>query len=259
MSERPVGESVVGLPSRVVVVTGGARGIGEAIAVAFRSLGDRVVSVDLDRPVQPREGIEDLVADISDEISVADVFDGITTRFGQLDVLVNNAGVQRVRATTDLESEMWDLVVDTHLRGSFLCVREAIPLLRIARGSVVSVSSVAAMQGLPGRAPYSAAKAGLLGLTRALAVELAPDGIRVSAVAPGHTRTEMARRAFDDGVLTEADVLGRIPLARMADPSEIASAVTFLAGKAASYITGQYLVVDGGWSVQGMLGRPPGV
>jgi len=164
--------------------------------------------------------------------------------------------VQCVDATSRMKLETWDLVVSTHLTGSFLCCRAAVPTMELRGGAIVNVSSVAALQGLPGRAPYSAAKAGLLGLTRSLAVELAPSGIRVNAVAPGHTRTSMAERAFADGVLSEADIVQRVPMGRLAHPSEIADVIAFLAGPRSSYVTGQCLVVDGGWAVQGMIGRP---
>jgi NAD(P)-dependent dehydrogenase (short-subunit alcohol dehydrogenase family) len=164
--------------------------------------------------------------------------------------------MQRVDSTARMSLETWQLVVGTHLTGSFLCCRAAIPMLRRGRAAIVSVSSVAALQGLPGRAPYSAAKAGLLGLTRSLAVELAPSGVRVNAVAPGHTRTAMAERAIADGVLTESDIVQRVPMGRLAQPSEIADVVAFLAGPRSSYVTGQCIVVDGGWAVQGMIGRP---
>jgi NAD(P)-dependent dehydrogenase (short-subunit alcohol dehydrogenase family) len=244
----------------VVVVTGGAAGIGAATVEAFVACGARVASFDIERPAAARDRVLDVEVDVADEDSVTSAFERIGAQTGRIDVLVNNAGLQRVGATAAMASETWDLVVDTHLRGSFLCARAAIPLFDPQRGgAIVNVSSVAASQGLPGRAPYSAAKAGLLGLTRSLAIELAPAGVRVNAVAPGHTRTAMADRAMAAGVVDHDQLVQRIPLGRLAQPVEIARVVRFLAGPDASYITGECVVVDGGWSVQGLIGRPVGV
>jgi len=240
----------------VIVVTGGAQGIGAAIAQRFVEQGAQVFSFDLQTPAEPRPHVVDVIVDVADETSVAHGFDIVRVDHATIDALVNNAGVQRVDATSRMKLETWDLVVSTHLTGSFLCCRAAVLMMERRGGAIVNVSSVAALQGLPGRAPYSAAKAGLLGLTRSLAVELAPSGIRVNAVAPGHTRTSMAERAFADGVLSEADIVQRVPMGRLAHPSEIADVIAFLAGPRSSYVTGQCLVVDGGWAVQGMIGRP---
>lgn len=195
-----------------------------------------------------------------EEPSVVRAFEWIRSDadVGTVDVLVHNAGVQIVAATEHVTSAMWDQVVNVHLRAAFLCTRAVIPAL-MPSGSIVHVSSVAALQGLPGRAPDSAAKAGLLGLTRSMAVELAPRHVRVNAVAPGHTMTPMASRTSPAGILSEEEIVERIPLGRMAALEEIAAVVGFLASDAASYVTGQCVVVDGGWSVQGMLSSPDGV
>lgn len=243
---------------RVVVVTGGARGIGAAVAKAFVDADAEVVSLDVAPNVEPRPGIRDLVVDVTDEDDVGQAFSDIDTQEGSVDVLVNNAGIQIPGALETMTLDAWSSVVATHLRGMFLCSRAAIPRLRRRDrgGTIVSIASVAAMQGLPGRGPYSAAKAGILGLTRSMSVELADEGIRVNAVAPGFTMTPLVQQALDDGSLTEEWMIQRVPLGRIAQPSEIAKVVLFLAGSESSYITGQCITVDGGWSIQGILGHP---
>jgi NAD(P)-dependent dehydrogenase (short-subunit alcohol dehydrogenase family) len=239
--------------SRVVVVTGGARGIGDAIVGAFREVGDDVVSLDLAECEQPREGCRYVHCDITDLESVSAAFEPLES----VDVLVNNAGIQRVGLIGELAYEQWQAVLGTHLNGSFLCNSQAVPKMRAqGSGAIVHVASTAAFLGLPGRAPYSAAKAGLGALTRVMAVELAPVGIRVNAVAPGFTRTQLVQQAIDNGSLQEDWMVARVPMGRLARPEEIARIVRFLASDEASYVTGQVVVADGGWTVQGIGGAP---
>jgi NAD(P)-dependent dehydrogenase (short-subunit alcohol dehydrogenase family) len=243
--------------TRTVVVTGGARGIGEAICSAFSAEGSKVVSLDIAEPATPLPGVSYLHADVSDRSSVAAAMATVDEQFGRLDVLINNAGIQRVGVTDQLDPLAWETVVATHLRGTFNCSAAAIPLMRAGDGgAIVSIASAAAFVGLPGRGPYSAAKAGMLGLTRVMAVEYATAGIRVNAVAPGFTRTGLVQQALDDGSLREEWMLAQVPMRRLASPAEIAGVVAFLCGPGASYITGQCIVVDGGWTVQGISARP---
>jgi 3-oxoacyl-[acyl-carrier protein] reductase len=240
--------------SRLVVVTGGARGIGDAVVAAFREVDDKVVSLDLIECESPREGCRYVHCDVTDPESVRAAFDPLES----VNVLVNNAGIQRVGVVGELPFDDWQAVLATHLTGAFLCCSQAVPRMRTqGAGAVVQISSTAAFVGLPGRGPYSAAKAGLAALTRVLAVELAPLGIRVNAVAPGFTRTRLVQQALDDGSLQEEWMVARVPLGRLARPEEIAHVVRFLASDEASYVTGQVLVADGGWTVQG-IGAAPG-
>jgi 3-oxoacyl-[acyl-carrier protein] reductase len=239
--------------TRVVVVTGAARGIGDAIVGAFREAGDDVVSLDLVECEEPRDGCRYVRCDITDPDSVGAAFEPLD----RVDVLVNNAGIQRLGLIGELEYEHWQAVVGTHLNGSFICNSQAVPRMRAqGSGAIVHVASTAAFLGLPGRGPYSAAKAGLGALTRVMAVELAPLGIRVNAVAPGFTRTQLVQQAIDDGSLQEDWMLARVPMGRLARPEEIARVVRFLASDEASYITGQVVVADGGWTIQGIGDAP---
>jgi NAD(P)-dependent dehydrogenase (short-subunit alcohol dehydrogenase family) len=246
------------LDDQVAVVTGGARGIGEAICRSFLEQGARVVTLDLLDPLDPVPGIRYVRANIADQESVRDAFADIERQERRVDVLVNNAGIQRVGLIGELPYEQWSAVIGTNLTGSFLCDSAVVPIMRRqGKGAIIHVASVAAFNGLPGRAAYTAAKAGLLGLTRVMAVELAAAGIRVNAVAPGFTRTGLVDQAIQDGSLQEDWMLDRVPMGRLAEPGEIARVVRFLAGDEASYVTGQVIVVAGGWQVQA-IGAAPG-
>jgi NAD(P)-dependent dehydrogenase (short-subunit alcohol dehydrogenase family) len=238
---------------RTAVVTGAARGIGEAIATQLRDEGATVFSIDPLAPETPQDGITYLEGDVSDAASVAAAFAAVDKETGRLDVLVNNAGIQRVALAQKLAHADWQAVISTHLTGMFLCAAEAIRRMRPQRkGAIVSIASAAGIVGIPGRGPYSAAKAGMMSLTRVLALENGTANIRVNAVAPGFTRTKLIEQGIKDGSIRSEWQLERVPMNRLAEPSEIADAVLYLASDKASYITGQTLVVDGGWTVQGI-------
>ncbi len=193
------------LEGRVAVVTGAARGIGDAIAE--RLVGDGAIIFSLDKIAadEPRKGVVYLEADVTDPSSVAEAFKAIDAQAGQIDILVNNAGIQRVGLVGKISFADWSAVLATHLNGFFLCASEAVPRMaaRGKGGAIVSIASTAAFVGLPGRGAYCAAKAGILGLTRALALEVASAGIRVNAVAPGFTRTKLIDQGLADGSLEE--------------------------------------------------------
>lgn len=243
---------------KVALVTGGASGIGDAIVAELLADGIGVFSLDKAEPKAARDGATYLHADVSDPAAVAGVFERIDAAGGGIDIVVHNAGIQRTGLCGQLGFQDWSSVIGTHLNGFFICASEAIPRM-VAQGrggSIIGIASTAAFVGLPGRAPYTAAKAGIVGLARCLAVETAPHRIRVNAVAPGFTRTAIIEGAIANGSLRSDWMLERVPMKRLAEPREIAGVVKFLAGDAAAYVTGQTIVVDGGWTVQGINQSP---
>lgn len=246
------------LSGKVAVVTGAARGIGDAIAARLQTDGARIFSLDKIAPEEPRDGVIYIETDVTSPDSVAAAFAQVDAEAGRIDILVNNAGIQRVGLVGKISFADFSAVIATHLHGFFLCASEAVPRMvkQGSGGSIISIASTAAFVGLPGRGPYCAAKAGILGLTRALALEVASAKIRVNAVAPGFTRTKLVEQGLKDGSLQEDWMVARVPMHRLAEVEEIANGVRFLAGDESSYMTGQVLVLDGGWIVQGIPEAP---
>lgn len=242
---------------RVVVVTGGARGIGDAIIRAFVKEGARAVSIDMGEPEDAIPGVRYLSGDVSDRAAMEAVFADIGATEGRIDVMINNAGIQRVGLTETFDPEVWRRVVEIHLFGMFNCNALAIPFMkRQGKGSIISMSSTTAFVGTPGRGPYAASKGAIAAWTRSLAVEVAEAGIRVNAVAPGSTLTKLVQQGLDDGSINREAMLSEIPMRRFGKVDEIAGVFRFLASDEAAYITGQVIVVDGGWTIQGMRDRP---
>lgn len=240
---------------RVALVTGAGRGIGQAIALRLARDGVAVVvnyrgnaaaaAETVRRIVEAGGQATALAADVAAPGEAAKLVADTVAHFGRLDILVNNAGITRDNLAMRMSEEDWDAVLTTNLKGAFLCAKAALrPLLKArASGRIISISSIVGINGNAGQANYAAAKAGLIGLTKSLAKEVASRGITVNAVAPGFITTEMTAAL---GPEIQELVLKAIPLGQFGAPEDIAEAVAFLASPAARYITGQVLSVDGG-------------
>ena len=245
------------LLDRVAIVTGGSRGIGAAIALEFAAEGAVVVvnylsrKEDADTVVAEiqRQGRRAIAcqADVTDESAVRRLVRTAVQQFGRIDILIANAGVVRDQLIAAMTLEQWETVIQSHLRGAFLCIREVLPYMMSQKsGNIITLSSVAADHAGRGHGNYVAAKGGINALTRSLAVELAPKGIRVNSVSPGVILTDMTKRVRN---LANDEILVQIPLRRFGEPRDVAHAVCFLTSDDASYITGENLHVTGGFGL----------
>lgn len=238
---------------QVGLVTGGTRGIGKAIAESLAEKGVNVIVAG--RNLEAAEGVAASLAvqgvralgvriDVSNSGEVTKAFDEILEKFGRIDILINNAGITKDGLLMRMKEEAWDSVMDTNLKGVFLCTREAIKYMTRQRyGRIVNITSVAAFMGNPGQANYSAAKAGMMGFTKTVAREYAGRGITVNAVAPGFIETAMTD-VLPENIKEEMKRI--IPLGRFGTVDDIANAVAFLASPDSGYITGQVIHVNGG-------------
>ena len=244
----------INLKDKVALVTGASRGIGRAIATTLAGSGalavinyrnnaaaaDEVVSA-----ITAAEGRAAAIqADVSDAAEVERLFKAVIERYGKIDILVNNAGITRDTLLLRMKEEDFDAVLQTNLRGVYLCTKAALrPMTKARSGRIINITSVVGLMGNAGQANYAAAKAGIIGFTKAAAREIASRNITVNAIAPGYIETELT------DVLSETvrqAILENIPLGRLGQPQDVANLVCFLASDAAAYITGQTLTVDGG-------------
>lgn len=239
------------LTGQVALVTGGSRGIGKSICERLAADGARVAVVARDAARADDvakqlagDGHKGYACDVADSAMVDALIKQVEADFGSLDILVNNAGVTADNLLVRIDDAAWDKVVDTNLKGAFNLTRAAARgMMRRRKGRIINISSVVGLTGNKGQANYSASKAGLIGLTKAVAKELASRNVLVNAVAPGFIETEMTAELGEDA---RTALMGQIALGRLGSPSDIAAVVRFLAGPDAGYITGQVLVVDGG-------------
>ena len=243
------------LDGRVALITGGARGLGFAIAQALSSAGASVVVTS--RDLRAAEAAASTLSggagsralgfavDVKEATIVGGMVGKVVEAFGRIDILVNNAGATRRGPIADLSPADWDDVVDTNLKGTWLCCREVHPVMRKGGGGrIINVSSMLGLVGLANRTPYSASKGGVTALTRAMAIEFAPDRINVNALCPGPFMTDMHDAA------ARAGMLASIPLGRWGEPVELGPAAVFLASEASSFITGTTLTIDGGYTAR---------
>jgi NAD(P)-dependent dehydrogenase (short-subunit alcohol dehydrogenase family) len=252
----------VRIDGEIAVVTGVSHGIGRAIAQALAEAGARVAATHHDAAVCARVAAElgehhaGVVMDVEQRASIEAAAAKVVETLGEPTVLVNNAGINRIGPAETLAEADWRDVLGVNLTGVFLtCQVFGARMLAAGRGSIVNIASITgAEMGTPGRAAYAASKAGVVGLTRVLGVEWAGRGVRVNAIEPGPVRTPMVERAIADGIISEAEIIDRIPAGRLAEPDDIAGAVLLLVAPESAFVTGQTLVVDGGYLAYGGAG-----
>jgi len=243
---------MIDFTDKVAVVTGGSRGIGHAVASRFSQAGAHVAVIDIDE-AGAKQAAQSLAgsgksagigADVSNSEQITAALADAETQLGPIDILVNNAGLTRDGLLIRMSEDDWDLVIDVNLKGPFLATKiVGQKMMKRRSGRIINVASVVGLVGNPGQANYASSKAGIIGLTKAVAKELASRNILVNAVAPGFIDTEMTRQLPEKA---RDALLGQVPLGHLGSTDDVAGAVMFLASDLASYITGQVLVVDGG-------------
>ena len=245
------------LNGKVAVVPGGSRGLGRAIVLKMAELGADVAfsyagnaaAAEETAQLCREKGVRVLAlqADVSSAQAVTDFFAAVEQEFGKVDILVNNAGITRDNLIMRMKEEEFDQVIDTNLKGTFLCMKAvARGMMKRRSGRIINLSSVVALRGNPGQANYCASKAGVIGMTKSMARELAGRGVTVNAIAPGFIETDMSAKLPED---VKTSMAASIPMGRMGQAEDIANVAAFFASDEAAYVTGQVLCVDGGMAM----------
>jgi len=243
------------LDGRRALVTGSASGLGRAVVLALAAAGAEVVGADIateaNRRVTSTVGGTAVTLDVSDEVAVEAAVEGISSRLGAIDVLVNSAGIGGRGAAADYPPDLLERVLDVNVKGSlYMCQAVGRRMIEQGGGSIINIASIGGLVGFPGSVGYQTSKGGVVQMTRTLAVEWAPSGVRVNAVAPGHIGTALVRRQWEVEPHLKEFFLTRTPMGRLGTPADVAGPVVFLAGDAAAMITGQVITVDGGYTAQ---------
>lgn len=253
------------ISGQVVVVTGGGSGIGLAMAKTFIEHGAHVMLVDIDREatleakhllekVNPESRVASFYASVTDDKAVELAFASCEEMFGRIDILLNNAGVAINKPSLELTPEEWRRGLDINLSGVFFCAQAAgRRMVKQKSGTIINIASMYGIASAPQRAAYCASKAGVISLTKSLAVEWAPYGIRVNALGPGYIRTPFLAELIAKGRLSEEALCKRTPSGRLGEPEEIATIALFLASQQSSFVTGHTLIADGGWTANGYM------
>ncbi len=242
------------LEGKVSLITGGSRGLGKAIALKLAALGSKVAinymtdeesAIKVAREIDNIGGEAMLIkASVADATAVKTFIRAIIAAWGKIDILVNNAGINRDMLLARMRDETWDEVINTNLRGPYLCTKFAVrSMMEQSWGRIINIASLAGLVGNPGQANYSASKGGLIAFTKSMARELGPLNITINAIAPGFITTDMTTRLPDE---TKESILSRIPLGRFGIPDDVAELAAFLASERAGYITAQVISIDGG-------------
>lgn len=244
------------LQDKSALITGGGSGLGLGIAKAFTEAGCRVIitgrreNVLKDACKELGELAAYIVNDITELDSIPGLVDEVEEQYGPVDILINNAGINMKKYALDVTDEEFAKILDTNLNGLFALAREmGKKMVKRKQGSIINITSMAAIYGIPQVTAYTASKTGVLGLTRALAVDLSPHGVRVNAIAPGFIETPMSKKAFDSDPARKEKVISRTPMKKLGSPDDVAFASIYLASDASKFITGINLPVDGGNSI----------